>query len=85
MLNRSPDRHAPYIGETAFATKAGIHASAILKDPQTYEHVPPEAVGNRRRVLVSDQAARATCSANWNVLASRLPSPIRAWTGCSRK
>ncbi|MBD1546610.1 citramalate synthase [Roseibium aggregatum] len=59
MLNRSPDRHAPYVGETAFATKAGIHASAILKDPQTYEHVPPEAVGNRRRVLVSDQAGKS--------------------------
>lgn len=59
MLNRSPDRHSPYVGETAFATKAGIHASAILKDPQTYEHVPPEAVGNRRRVLVSDQAGKS--------------------------
>ncbi|WP_346912622.1 citramalate synthase [uncultured Roseibium sp.] len=59
MLNRSPDRHAPYVGETAFATKAGIHASAILKDPQTYEHIPPEAVGNRRRVLVSDQAGKS--------------------------
>ncbi len=59
ILNRSPDRHAPYVGETAFATKAGIHASAILKDPKTYEHVPPEAVGNRRRVLVSDQAGKS--------------------------
>ena len=59
VLNRSPDRHAPYVGETAFATKAGIHASAILKDPQTYEHVFPEAVGNRRRVLVSDQAGKS--------------------------
>ncbi len=59
ILNRSPDRHAPYVGETAFATKAGIHASAILKDPQTYEHVPPETVGNRRRVLVSDQAGKS--------------------------
>lgn len=59
ILNRSPDRHAPYVGETAFATKAGIHASAILKDPQTYEHVAPEAIGNRRRVLVSDQAGKS--------------------------
>jgi len=59
MLNRAPDRHAPYVGESAFATKAGIHASAILKDPATYEHVPPEAVGNRRRVLVSDQAGKS--------------------------
>jgi len=59
MLNRAPDRHAPYVGESAFATKAGIHASAILKDPATYEHVRPEAVGNRRRVLVSDQAGKS--------------------------
>ncbi|GIK81804.1 MAG: citramalate synthase [Pseudorhodoplanes sp.] len=59
MLNRAPDRHAPYVGESAFTTKAGIHASAILKEPATYEHVTPEAVGNRRRVLVSDQGGRS--------------------------
>ncbi|MFG1480566.1 citramalate synthase [Xanthobacter sp. V4C-4] len=59
MLNRAPNRHAPYVGESAFATKAGIHASAILKDPATYEHVPPEAVGNRRKLLVSDQAGKS--------------------------
>jgi 2-isopropylmalate synthase len=59
MLNRAPDRHAPYVGESAFATKAGIHASAIAKDPATYEHVTPEMVGNQRRVLVSDQAGKS--------------------------
>jgi 2-isopropylmalate synthase len=59
MLNRAPDRHAPYVGESAFATKAGIHASAILKDPATYEHVRPEQVGNKRHVLVSDQAGKS--------------------------
>ncbi len=59
MLNRAPNRHAPYVGESAFATKAGIHASAIMKDPATYEHVPPERVGNRRKLLVSDQAGRS--------------------------
>ncbi|MGF7162325.1 2-isopropylmalate synthase [Rhodoligotrophos appendicifer] len=59
LLNRAPDRQAPYVGEAAFATKAGIHASAIMKDPRTYEHVAPEIVGNRRRVLVSDQAGRS--------------------------
>src|SRR6266581_3882983 len=48
MLNRAPDRHAPYVGESAFVTKTGIHASAVLKDPQTYEHVSPDAVGNHR-------------------------------------
>jgi 2-isopropylmalate synthase len=59
MLNRAPNRHAPYVGESAFATKAGIHASAIMKDPATYEHVPPARVGNRRKLLVSDQAGRS--------------------------
>jgi 2-isopropylmalate synthase len=59
MLNRAPDRHAPYVGESAFATKAGIHASAILKEPATYEHVPPEMVGNRRKLFVSEQAGKS--------------------------
>ncbi|MGI8527005.1 MAG: citramalate synthase [Pseudolabrys sp.] len=59
MLNRAPDRHAPYVGESAFATKAGIHASAILKDPATYEHVQPDATGNKRKLLVSDQAGKS--------------------------
>ncbi len=59
MLNRAPDRHAPYVGESAFATKAGIHASAIVKDPATYEHIAPDAVGNRRKLLVSDQSGRS--------------------------
>lgn len=59
MLNRAPNRHAPYVGESAFATKAGIHASAILKDPATYEHVAPEAVGNRRKVMISDQGGKS--------------------------
>jgi 2-isopropylmalate synthase len=59
MLNRAPNRHAAYVGESAFATKAGIHASAIMKEPATYEHVPPQTVGNRRRLLVSDQAGRS--------------------------
>ena len=58
-LNRAPNRHAPYVGESAFATKAGIHASAIMKDPATYEHVAPEVIGNRRKVLVSEQAGRS--------------------------
>lgn len=59
MLNRMPYRHAPYVGESAFATKAGIHASAILKDPATYEHVKPESVGNHRKVMISDQGGRS--------------------------
>jgi len=63
MLNRTPNRHAPYVGGSAFVTKTGIHASAVLKDPQTYEHVAPESVGNSRRVLVSNQAGRSNVMA----------------------
>jgi 2-isopropylmalate synthase len=59
ILNRQPNRQAPFVGAAAFATKAGIHASAVLKDPRTYEHVEPESVGNRRAVLVSTQAGRS--------------------------
>jgi 2-isopropylmalate synthase len=58
-LNRIPDRHAAYVGACAFTHKAGLHAAAVAKDPSSYEHVPPEAVGNRRHVAVSDQAGRA--------------------------
>jgi 2-isopropylmalate synthase len=63
ILNRAPNRHAPFVGASAFATKAGIHASAVLKEPRTYEHVTPERVGNERRVLVSDQGGRSNIRA----------------------
>ena len=59
LLNRAPDMQQPYAGASAFATKAGIHASALLKEPQTYEHVPPETVGNNRKVMVSDQGGKS--------------------------
>src|SRR5690606_28457163 len=59
LLNRAPDAQAPYVGSSAFATKAGIHASAILKEPETYEHVPPQSVGNSRKVMVSDQGGKS--------------------------
>ena len=59
LLNRAPNAQAPYVGASAFATKAGIHASAILKEPETYEHVPPETVGNKRQILISDQGGKS--------------------------
>jgi len=59
LLNRASDRQAPYVGAAAFATKAGIHASALAKDPTTYEHIPPETVGNERNVMVSQQAGKS--------------------------
>jgi 2-isopropylmalate synthase len=58
-LNRAPNRHAPYVGEAAFAHKGGLHVSAIEKDPRCYEHIDPATVGNRRHVVVSDQAGRS--------------------------
>jgi len=63
LLNRAPNRHAPYVGASAFAHKGGLHVSAVEKDPRTYEHVPPESVGNRRQILVSDQAGRSNIMA----------------------
>jgi 2-isopropylmalate synthase len=68
ILNRAPNRYAPYVGENAFATKAGIHASAIVKDPATYEHVAPDATGNKRKVMVSDQAGRANILAELDAI-----------------
>ncbi|HEY0834667.1 MAG TPA: citramalate synthase [Azospirillum sp.] len=58
-LNRAPNRHAAYVGASAFAHKGGLHVSAIERNPDTYEHVAPEAVGNRRVIVVSDQAGRS--------------------------
>ena len=63
ILNRVPLRSAPYVGASAFAHKAGLHASAILKDPSTYEHVPPEVVGNARVIPMSNQAGQSNLRA----------------------
>ena len=59
MINRRPNRYAPYVGLSAFAHKGGLHVSAVAKEPQTYEHIPPESVGNQRQILISNQAGRA--------------------------
>lgn len=59
ILNRVPVKSAPYVGASAFAHKAGLHASAILKDPTTYEHIPPETVGNERIIPMSNQAGQS--------------------------
>ena len=63
ILNRVPMRAAPYVGASAFAHKAGLHASAILKDPTTYEHIPPETVGNERVIPMSNQAGQSNLRA----------------------
>ncbi len=59
ILNRAPDRYAAYVGASAFTHKGGLHVSAVAKNPQTYEHVAPESVGNKRSMPVSAQAGRA--------------------------
>ena len=59
ILNRVPDKWAAYVGSSAFAHKAGLHASAILKDPQTYEHIDPSVVGNERIIPMSNQAGQS--------------------------
>ncbi|SIO14788.1 2-isopropylmalate synthase [Rhodovulum sp. ES.010] len=59
ILNRVPLKSAPYVGSSAFAHKAGLHASAILKDPTTYEHVKPARVGNIRVIPMSNQAGQS--------------------------
>jgi 2-isopropylmalate synthase len=59
LANRKPWSSQPYVGDSAFAHKGGMHVSAVLKHPETYEHVDPGAVGNRRRVLVSELAGKS--------------------------
>lgn len=64
-ISRTPVRGQPYVGESAFAHKGGLHVSAVEKDPRTYEHVPPESVGNARHIVVSDQAGRSNILARF--------------------
>ena len=59
ILNRVPSKQSAYVGASAFAHKAGLHASAILKDPSTYEHIDPAIVGNERIIPMSNQAGRS--------------------------
>jgi len=56
VVNLAPDDHAPFVGRSAFAHKGGIHVSAVERNPLTYEHIEPEQVGNRRRIVISDQS-----------------------------
>ncbi len=59
IANLLPNKRQAYVGDAAFAHKGGVHIDAVQKNPLTYEHVPPESVGNRRRVLVSDNTGRS--------------------------
>lgn len=59
VANLTPDNRQPYTGSSAFTHKAGVHANAVEKNPITYEHIPPESVGNKRRILISEQAGKS--------------------------
>ncbi|MBJ6726317.1 citramalate synthase [Geomesophilobacter sediminis] len=59
LANLAPNKHQPYVGNSAFAHKGGVHVSAIQRHPETYEHIRPELVGNNTRVLVSDLSGRS--------------------------
>ncbi len=63
ILNRVPEKAAPYVGSSAFVHKAGLHASAVARDPCTYEHVEPASVGNQRHIPMSNQAGRSNLMA----------------------
>ncbi len=56
IVNLAPDDHAPFVGRSAFAHKAGVHVAAVEKNPVTYEHIQPELIGNQRRIVISDQS-----------------------------
>jgi 2-isopropylmalate synthase len=60
VANLPHNSRLPYVGRSAFAHKGGMHVNAVMKYPASFEHVPPESVGNERRVLVSDQSGRST-------------------------
>ncbi len=64
-LNRAPLANAAYVGDSAFAHKGGLHVSAVEKDPRTYEHIEPARVGNKRHVVISDQAGRSSILARF--------------------
>jgi len=59
IANMAPFERQPFVGRSAFAHKAGYHLDGVMKRPETYEHIPPESVGNQRRLLISDQAGGA--------------------------
>lgn len=73
VLNRAPNRHAPYVGDAAFTHKGGLHASAVGKDPRTYEHIEPELVGNRRQIVVSELSGRANILARLKEIGLEVP------------
>src|SRR5215471_21469393 len=72
IANLSLDSRAAFVGDSAFAHKGGVHVSAVERNPETYEHIHPETVGNRRRVLVADRSGRANLFAKGRELGMHL-------------
>jgi len=84
LANLPQNQRLAFVGKSAFAHKGGIHVSAVLRDPTTYEHVPPESVGNERRVLVSDLAGKSNLlhkAQAWGVAEAFDAQTLRALTG----
>ncbi len=65
LANIAPPKNQPFVGRSAFAHKGGVHISAVERNPRTYEHIDPETVGNKRRILVSEVSGRSTIK--WKV------------------
>ncbi len=60
IANLSPDTHQPFVGTSAFSHKGGVHADAVRKDTRTYEHIDPEIVGNKRKILISELSGKSS-------------------------
>jgi len=73
IANLVPDKHEPYVGDSAFAHKGGVHIDAVRKNPMTYEHVRPETVGNRQRMLISDYSGKSSLAAKAEEFHIKLP------------
>jgi 2-isopropylmalate synthase len=80
VCNLNQDPHAPYVGASAFAHKAGYHADAMRKDPMSYQHVAPDAVGNLSRILISELSGKAAIASRVEAMGLELGSPDRART-----
>ena len=78
IANVRHDPRQPWVGQTAFAHKGGMHVHAIDRVARSYEHINPEAVGNYRRVLVSDMSGRT------NILMKAAGAGLQAGAGCAR-
>ena len=85
LANIAPDDHQPYVGNSTFAHKAGLHASAIKVDPELYNHIEPTTVGNDMRILVTEMAGRASLELKGAELGLDLSSSPDAITGSVRQ